>query len=189
VTSWQRRSARYRNSDRFSSSFLFNRDRTYGLSSIPHGEVHQFSSCGVQPVGTGEAKGFFQFYPLCVKSARADRADRFLIRDYLEPGCRGAKNSIKKGSGNSPKPITILSGRRGSNPRPTAWEAVALPTELLPRMWSANVRVAPFLAKIFISRARDARRTAGLNILGLTNCPSGGQANRFPILLWSAVCC
>gem|GEM_PF-3349223 len=25
-----------------------------------------------------------------------------------------------------------LSGRRGSNPRPTAWKAVALPTELLP---------------------------------------------------------
>ena len=24
------------------------------------------------------------------------------------------------------------SGRRGSNPRPTAWKAVALPTELLP---------------------------------------------------------
>ena len=27
---------------------------------------------------------------------------------------------------------TIKSGRRGSNPRPTAWKAVALPTELLP---------------------------------------------------------
>ena len=29
-------------------------------------------------------------------------------------------------------PYTSLSGRRGSNPRPTAWKAVALPTELLP---------------------------------------------------------
>ncbi len=27
-----------------------------------------------------------------------------------------------------------LSGRRGSNPRPTAWKAVALPTELLPQV-------------------------------------------------------
>jgi hypothetical protein len=27
----------------------------------------------------------------------------------------------------------ILSGRRDSNPRPTAWKAVTLPTELLPR--------------------------------------------------------
>src|ERR1044072_9565861 len=27
------------------------------------------------------------------------------------------------------------SGRRGSNPRPTAWKAVALPTELLPHMY------------------------------------------------------
>ncbi len=29
-------------------------------------------------------------------------------------------------------PYTSRSGRRGSNPRPTAWKAVALPTELLP---------------------------------------------------------
>ena len=28
--------------------------------------------------------------------------------------------------------ITPLSGKRGSNPRPLAWEANALPTELLP---------------------------------------------------------
>ena len=28
-----------------------------------------------------------------------------------------------------------LSGRRGSNPRPTAWKAVALPTELLPHTY------------------------------------------------------
>ena len=28
---------------------------------------------------------------------------------------------------------SVLSGRRGSNPRPTAWKAVALPTELLPQ--------------------------------------------------------
>lgn len=26
-----------------------------------------------------------------------------------------------------------MSGRRGSNPRPAAWEAAALPTELLPQ--------------------------------------------------------
>ena len=26
-----------------------------------------------------------------------------------------------------------VSGKRGSNPRPAAWEAAALPTELLPR--------------------------------------------------------
>ena len=28
--------------------------------------------------------------------------------------------------------LRVLSGRRGSNPRPTAWKAVALPTELHP---------------------------------------------------------
>ena len=30
--------------------------------------------------------------------------------------------------------IKELSGRRGSNPRPAAWEAAALPTELLPHI-------------------------------------------------------
>ncbi len=30
------------------------------------------------------------------------------------------------------RPIKNLSGKRGSNPRPTAWKAVALPTELFP---------------------------------------------------------
>ncbi len=29
--------------------------------------------------------------------------------------------------------LRVLSGRRGSNPRPTAWKAVALPTELRPQ--------------------------------------------------------
>lgn len=29
--------------------------------------------------------------------------------------------------------VEFWSGRRGSNPRPSAWEADALPTELLPR--------------------------------------------------------
>ena len=31
--------------------------------------------------------------------------------------------------------IKVQSGRRGSNPRPSAWEANALPTELLPHEW------------------------------------------------------
>ena len=35
-------------------------------------------------------------------------------------------------------PYTSLSGRRGSNPRPTAWKAVALPTELLPLVNSSR---------------------------------------------------
>ena len=36
--------------------------------------------------------------------------------------------------------MTILSGRRGSNPRPTAWKAVALPTELLPHYnWESSI--------------------------------------------------
>ena len=42
------------------------------------------------------------------------------------------------GAGMSPRPAGascyILSGKRGSNPRPSAWEADALPTELLPHL-------------------------------------------------------
>ena len=48
-----------------------------------------------------------------------------------------------------------LSGRRGSNPRPLAWKANALPTELLPLLWEkmdsnhrrykpADLQSAPF---------------------------------------------
>ena len=36
----------------------------------------------------------------------------------------------------------LSSGRRGSNPRPTAWEAVALPTELLPHISHFKARTA-----------------------------------------------
>ena len=36
-----------------------------------------------------------------------------------------------------------LSGRRGSNPRPTAWKAVALPTELLPHYIRAFINSRP----------------------------------------------
>ena len=31
-----------------------------------------------------------------------------------------------------PQVLLLASGRRGSNPRPAAWKAAALPTELLP---------------------------------------------------------
>jgi hypothetical protein len=33
-----------------------------------------------------------------------------------------------------------MSGRRGSNPRPIAWKAIALPTELLPQILMYNFR-------------------------------------------------
>ncbi len=34
--------------------------------------------------------------------------------------------------------ILVLSGKRGSNSRPSAWEADALPTELLPHLMKQN---------------------------------------------------
>ena len=36
--------------------------------------------------------------------------------------------------------MMAMSGKRGSNPRPLAWEANALPAELLPLISDANVR-------------------------------------------------
>jgi hypothetical protein len=46
--------------------------------------------------------------------------------DTPPAGAKKAQTLARTGTLNS------LSGRRGSNPRPTAWKAVALPTELLP---------------------------------------------------------
>ena len=34
----------------------------------------------------------------------------------------------------------VVSGKRGSNPRPPAWEASALPTELLPQQFDYTLR-------------------------------------------------
>ena len=34
----------------------------------------------------------------------------------------------------------IWSGKRGSNPRPKAWEAFTLPTELLPHFPAAKIK-------------------------------------------------
>ncbi len=51
-----------------------------------------------------------------------------------------------------PGVLPILSGKRVSNPRPAAWEAAALPTELLPLLrlqkydiFSILLTILPFL--------------------------------------------
>src|SRR6185312_9602764 len=64
----------------------------------------------------------------------------------------------RKGPSSALKPLLLSSGRRGSNPRPTAWEAVALPTELLPHLSffrRANIRGCRFRVKIFLSLHRN----------------------------------
>ena len=58
------------------------------------------------------------------------------------PGPRPSPTSPAQGGPSS----TTWSGRRGSNPRPTAWKAVALPTELLPRRKTATI-AAPLQMK------------------------------------------
>ena len=47
-------------------------------------------------------------------------------------------NNNDSGNEHSKNPIG-WSGKRGSNPRPSAWEANALPTELLPRFSTAKI--------------------------------------------------
>ena len=44
-----------------------------------------------------------------------------------------------------------MSGRRGSNPRPIAWKAIALPTELLPLLSSAALAKDDF----FFAKSED----------------------------------
>ena len=41
-------------------------------------------------------------------------------------------------------PYSFLSGRRGSNSRPIAWKAIALPTELLSLLYSGGRRIRTF---------------------------------------------
>ncbi len=52
--------------------------------------------------------------------------------------------------------IIAQSGRRDSNPRPTAWKAVTLPTELLPRVRSSPValEIADSLSNCLFSKKK-----------------------------------
>ena len=79
-----------------------------------------------------------------------------------------------------------MSGKRGSNPRPLAWEANALPTELLPqnRFCSCKIRHFYLYAKpstlLFCLRLRAfavfRRVTAiGRSLEGQRPCMEGGQ--------------
>ena len=61
-----------------------------------------------------------------------------------------------------------LSGRRDSNPRPSAWEANALPTEPLPRFSIANLVL--FLA---ISKENRKKNVALCHIAVLSSAMGG----------------
>ena len=57
----------------------------------------------------------------------------------------------------------VLSGRRGSNPRPSAWKADALPTELLPQIFFFFQRKTPSVILSGLSGRRWIRTTEGIN--------------------------
>jgi hypothetical protein len=87
------------------------------------------------------------------------------------------------------------SGRRGSNPRPSAWEADALPTELLPR-WAEKynesarkppeppVGIEPTTARLRIECSTTELRWRGLAARrrGGTSLSHGAEGNRTPDL-------
>ena len=59
--------------------------------------------------------------------------DLFLTKEVLYHWATTADKPLLKAA--------VLSGRRGSNPRPIAWKAIALPTELLPQLkWKVQNR-------------------------------------------------
>ena len=58
-----------------------------------------------------------------------------------------------------------VSGKRDSNPRPSAWEADALPTELFPRPRNNNTDRFTRLSSSVIAKARDFRILSFLCIL------------------------
>src|SRR5690606_9515633 len=60
-----------------------------------------------------------------------------------------------------------MSGRRGSNPRPIAWKAIALPTELLPHL---EVRGTNDEVRIFASLASPPCSSNISNNGGVCNC-------------------
>src|SRR5690606_13224082 len=83
----------------------------------------------------------------------------------LEGGCSipcatgaRARGSPGVGGVTRPPPGRGWSGRRDSNPRHTAWKAVALPTELLPRASEAVVGAARFELATPCSQSRCATR-------------------------------
>ena len=69
---------------------------------------------------------------------KADRCAAHNIFAPFHPLCkRGLQRSViaqKKDDATASSGL-LLSGKRGSNPRPSAWEADALPTELFPRLF------------------------------------------------------
>ena len=56
-----------------------------------------------------------------------------------------AGRTTKKG----PQNVNLWSGRRGSNPRPSAWKADALPTELLPQFFFNKKPIVTFRPFVF----------------------------------------
>ena len=66
-----------------------------------------------------------------------------------------------------------LSGKRDSNPRPSAWEADALPTELLPQYgWSSCQHLASSDAMSEMFLCPPLRQASALLMTSVTLSPS-----------------
>src|SRR5438270_9652978 len=86
----------------------------------------------------------------CLAARPSGRRVRSGARRPAEPGFAGRERDAGQGS---------ESGRRGSNPRPSAWEADALPTELRPRQEDQDSSVGEIIS---------ATRTGGTGMATMT---------------------
>ena len=64
------------------------------------------------------------------------------------------RHNNKKGSQKFWNPWFYWSGKWGSNPRPSAWEADALPSELLPHGWKLVSKQMPVCEPAFVHSAK-----------------------------------
>jgi hypothetical protein len=82
-------------------------------------------------------------------------------------------------------PYTSQSGRRGSNPRPTAWKAVALPTELLPLVKPASARAEAFRTLPASAQAEGTgHKTCGQGWIRTTELRRGQIYSLLPLATW-----
>jgi hypothetical protein len=102
----------------------------------------------LQPHAIGKAIHRLAGWPHSVPAQQSARLTALERSPYASSSEQQAqrRTSCKKGIRRSQR--CLGSGRRGSNPRPSAWEADALPTELRPR--------AAILAAVFLGSSASA---------------------------------
>ena len=84
-----------------------------------------------------------------------------------------------------------MSGKRDSNPRPSAWEADALPTELLPRILHTKLRCKGKRISIYLQFVRVCQNYFVTSSLRLrkNRAERRGRVLLRMVILWGSMCC